>query len=104
MEKLAFTIDEAAELGGPRNAKLYEDIKVGRLRAVKFGRSTRILVDDLKAYLTAAPPIEPKVLPSQTRVASPRRVKHRTNPAAPGAQTEEPHSQAGAAHRRMKKD
>jgi hypothetical protein len=39
---------------------LYADIQDGRLRAVKNGRSTRILVDDLKRYLAGLPAIEPK--------------------------------------------
>jgi excisionase family DNA binding protein len=60
MEQLAVTIDEAAGLGGPRRAKLYQEIKAGRLRAVKVGRCTRILISDFRAYLTSLPAIEPK--------------------------------------------
>jgi excisionase family DNA binding protein len=59
MEQLALTIDEATRAGGPRRAKLYQEIKSGRLRAVKMGRSTRILVTDLKEYLAGLPVIEP---------------------------------------------
>jgi excisionase family DNA binding protein len=60
MEPLALTIHEAAKSAGQSRAKLYEDIKKGLLRAVKNGRSTRILIDDLKRYLSALPAIEPK--------------------------------------------
>ena len=41
-------------------SELYEDIQDGLLRAVKNGRSTRILIGDLKKYLAALPAIEPK--------------------------------------------
>ena len=60
MEPLALTICEAAKSARQSRAKLYEDIQEGRLRAVKNGRSTRILIDDLKKYLSALPAIEPK--------------------------------------------
>jgi excisionase family DNA binding protein len=61
MEQLALPVSEAAKAGGPKRAKLYEEINKGRLRAIKMGRSTRILVDDLRKYLAALPAIEPKV-------------------------------------------
>ena len=60
MERQAITIDEASKAGGPKRAKLYDDIRAGRLRAVKFGRSTRILVTDFQKYLATAPAIEPQ--------------------------------------------
>jgi excisionase family DNA binding protein len=59
MEQLALTIDEAAKAGGPRRAKLYDEIRKGRLRAIKIGRSTRILVDDFRKYLASLPTISP---------------------------------------------
>ena len=60
MEPLALTISEAAKLGGPKRDKAYKEIKAGRLRAVKRGRNTLILVDDLKKYLTSLPAIVPQ--------------------------------------------
>jgi hypothetical protein len=54
LERL-FTIDQIVQLGGPCRAKLYADIKLKRLRAIKFGRSTRITESDWSAYLKAAP-------------------------------------------------
>jgi excisionase family DNA binding protein len=57
MEPLAITISQAVELGGPKRSTLYEDIRNGRLRAVKRGRSTRILLEDFKKYLSSFPPI-----------------------------------------------
>jgi excisionase family DNA binding protein len=77
MEQLALTIDEAVKLGGPRRAKLYEEISAGRLRAVKVGRSTRILISDFQAYLTSLPAIEPRAAPPDQkalhRPAAPKR-------------------------------
>lgn len=60
MDPLALTIAEAVKLGGPCRSALYEDIRQGRLRAVKRGRSTRILVDDFKAYLASLTPVLPR--------------------------------------------
>jgi excisionase family DNA binding protein len=54
LERL-FTVDQLAQLGGPRRAKLYGDIKAGRLKAIKFGRSTRIREGAYRAYLDSAP-------------------------------------------------
>ena len=59
MEPLALTVSQAAKLGGPCRSALYEDIRAGRLRAVKRGRSTRILVEDFKAYLASFPMVQP---------------------------------------------
>ena len=56
MEPLALTISQAAKLGGPCRSILYEDIRTGRLRAVKRGRSTRILLEDFKKYLCLCRP------------------------------------------------
>jgi excisionase family DNA binding protein len=63
MEQIALTIDEVVKAGGPCRAKIYQEIADGRLRAVKIGRSTRILLSDLQAYFAALPAIKPKDLP-----------------------------------------
>ncbi len=78
MEHLALTIDEAAKAGGPRRAKLYQEINSGRLRAVKMGRSTRILMSDLKTYLATLPAIQPKTaMPAEHTGPHQRRSKRR---------------------------
>lgn len=59
MDPIALTIAQAAKLGGPCRSILYEDIRKGRLRAIKRGRSTRILLEDYKAYLATFTPIKP---------------------------------------------
>jgi excisionase family DNA binding protein len=51
----AFTVGEIAQTGVACRAKLYLDIKAGRLKAVKFGRSTRITESAYRAYLESAP-------------------------------------------------
>jgi excisionase family DNA binding protein len=58
MDRLAITIAQAVELGGPCRSALYEDIRKGRLRAVKRGRSTRILLEDFRAYLASFPALQ----------------------------------------------
>jgi excisionase family DNA binding protein len=58
LERL-FTIDQIAQLGGPCRAKLYDDIKLGRLRAIKFGRSTRISESAYRQYIDSAPTLAP---------------------------------------------
>jgi excisionase family DNA binding protein len=60
MEMLALTIAQAAKLGGPCRSAIYADIRAGRLRAVKRGRSTRILMEDFKAYLASFPSFRDK--------------------------------------------
>ncbi|MEQ1952496.1 helix-turn-helix domain-containing protein [Mesorhizobium sp. CN2-181] len=57
-EKLAFSIEEAAQAGGPGRTKIYEAIKTGRLKAHKLGRKTVILRDDYLAFLRALPMME----------------------------------------------
>jgi predicted DNA-binding transcriptional regulator AlpA len=50
-----FTIREVAQLGARCRASLYVDIKCGRLKALKLGRSTRIRESDYLMYLENAP-------------------------------------------------
>jgi hypothetical protein len=54
LERL-YTIDQIVQAGGPCRAKLYIDIKAGRLKAIKFGRSTRITESAYRAYVDGAP-------------------------------------------------
>ena len=55
MQRLALTVSECTEVAGLGRTKIYQEIKEGRLRAVKLGRGTRILVEDLKHYLAQLP-------------------------------------------------
>ena len=54
-ERLALTIAEACRMSGFSRTSLYAEIGAGKLRAVKRGRRTAILLDDLKAWLAALP-------------------------------------------------
>jgi excisionase family DNA binding protein len=58
--QLALSIPEAAETSGVGRSSIYKEIATGRLRAVKRGRRTLILSDDLKAWLLALQPVLPK--------------------------------------------
>ena len=58
MQRLALTVSECTEVARLGRTKIYQEIKEGRLRAVKLGRSTRILVEDLKHYLAHLPALK----------------------------------------------
>jgi excisionase family DNA binding protein len=49
--KLAYSITEASKATDVGRTKLYQEIKEARLRTVKVGRRTLILVEDLRLWL-----------------------------------------------------
>jgi excisionase family DNA binding protein len=57
---LAYSISEACSVARSGRTALYEAIRSGALRAVKRGRRTLVLADDLRRYLDALPAVEPK--------------------------------------------
>ena len=57
---LAYSIAEACAVARAGRTALYQAIRTGALRAVKRGRRTLILADDLRRYLEALPAVEPK--------------------------------------------
>jgi excisionase family DNA binding protein len=60
MTKLAYTVRDAAEAASTSRTTVYEEMKAGRLRAVKINGSTVILAEDLKKWLDALPPYAPQ--------------------------------------------
>ena len=57
MPPIVYNIPEACELGRTGRTALYEAIRKGELRAVKRGRRTLILADDLRIWLKGLPPV-----------------------------------------------
>jgi excisionase family DNA binding protein len=49
--RLSYRIVELAQATGIGRSRLYEEISAGRLRTVKFGRSTLVLAEDANAFL-----------------------------------------------------
>jgi excisionase family DNA binding protein len=53
-ERLAYSVDEAAQITGLSRDLLYEQMRTGRLRYVKVGRRRIITRQDLDAFLAQA--------------------------------------------------
>lgn len=66
MERLALTVEEAAQSIGIGRTKMYELINSGMLRSIKIGGQRRIRVDDLKAWIAAQ---QPDVVPTSELLA-----------------------------------
>jgi excisionase family DNA binding protein len=56
---LAYSITDACMAGNTGRTTIYEAIRAGELRAVKRGRRTLILADDLRQWLESLPSLNP---------------------------------------------
>jgi excisionase family DNA binding protein len=57
---LAYSISESCAEAREGRTGIYKAIREGRLRAVKRGRRTLVLAEDLRRYVESHPAIEPK--------------------------------------------
>ena len=64
----AFSIEEFCRRFGVGRTKVYEELKLGRLRARKIGRRTIITADDAEGWLQRLPPM--KTTNGRTEVVS----------------------------------
>ena len=76
---LCYSIAEACSAARAGRTTLFEAIRSGALRAVKRGRRTIVLADDLRHYLESLPAVAPKNGSSRFRSACDGATRTRPN-------------------------
>ncbi len=56
MDPIAVPLLEAVRLSGMSRRTLYRDLADGKIKAVKRGHATLVMMDSLRGYLAALPP------------------------------------------------
>jgi excisionase family DNA binding protein len=74
--QLAYTVTEACIAGRTGRTSLYDEINSGKLRAVKRGRRTLILADDLRRWLEGLPAVEAKPAEQSNKQAEQSNKQH----------------------------
>lgn len=59
-QKLTFSIEEVVIETGISRTYIYDQIRAGRLKAVKAGRRTYVRSDDLHSFIDGLPALKPK--------------------------------------------
>ena len=55
IEPIAVPIPKASQISGMSRSAIYRELGAGRLRAVKQGTRTLVMVDSIKGYLAGLP-------------------------------------------------
>jgi hypothetical protein len=55
IEKLAYTLEEATQIGLPCRSRIYELAAAGKIRLVKDGKRTLVLADEARRYIASLP-------------------------------------------------
>lgn len=60
LSPIAVKFKDAIKISGVGRTSLYDAIRRGELKAIKRGRSTLIMTEELKRWLSSAPEIRPR--------------------------------------------